>query len=408
MTITITGGRGGVGLRIDGDRVVAVGPDVVARPGDTVLDAGGGELLPGLHDHHVHLRALCAARASIDVRGMDGDRFADALRSAGGDGWVRVIGYHESIAGELDAAALDTIVDDRPVRVQHRTGAMWMLNSSAMRAVGAASSRLWREDRWLRERVPALDLDVAAVAREAAAYGITSFTDADPDRTTDDLVWLEAFPQTVTAMGPVGLRGNGSVAVGPVKVMLDDDALPALPDLVATIRAAHEEDRGVAFHCVTRAQAVLVVVALGDSGADGLDRIEHGAVLPNELLDDIAELGVTVVTQPSFVAERGDDYVRDVAADDLPHLYRAASLRSRGIRVLAGSDAPYASLDPWAAMHAATTRTIGVEEQLDDDHALALFVDDRQLLPGAIADVVARDDIGVRATIARGRVLFSR
>ena len=408
MTIAIVGGRGGLAVRIDGERIVAVGPDVVAHSRDTVVDAGGGELLPGLHDHHVHLRSLCAARASIDARGLDRERFEDALRGAAGDGWVRVIGYHESIAGELDAHALDAVVDDRPVRVQHRTGAMWVLNSRAMREVGAVTDRLWREDRWLRARVPAVDLDVDAVARAAAEFGITAFTDADPHRTDDDLAWLARFPQTVTAMGPVGLRGNGRVAVGPVKVLLDDDALPALPDLVATISAAHDEDRGVAFHCVTRTQAVLVVVALRDAGSNGRDRIEHGAVLPNDLLDDIAALRVTVVTQPSFVAERGDSYVRDVAADDLPHLYRAASLLSRDISVLAGSDAPYASLDPWAAIHAATTRTIGVEERLAPDRALALFTDDRRLAPGATADVVVRDAAGVRATIARGRVLFSR
>ena len=34
---------------------------------DVVIDAGGGALLPGLHDHHVHLLAMAAARASLDV-----------------------------------------------------------------------------------------------------------------------------------------------------------------------------------------------------------------------------------------------------------------------------------------------------------------------------------------------------
>ncbi len=406
--IVVVNGSGGAAVRIDGDRIVAVGRDVAAGPGDTVIDAGGGELLPGLHDHHVHLRALCAARASVVVHGLERDEFVAALRNAPGDGWIRAIGYHESIAGALDANALDEIVRDRPVRLQHRTGALWMLNTKAMREVGAPDGRLWRADGWLRQRVPPVELDVDSVAADAAALGITAFTDADPQRTGDDMAWLSSFPQRVTAMGPVGLRPRDAVAVGPVKVLLDDDALPALPELIATIVGAHEEDRGVAFHCVTRAQSVLIVVALHEAGSNGRDRIEHGAVLPEELLDDIAALDLTVVTQPSFVAERSETYVDDVDAHDVPHLYRAKSLLERGIRVLGGSDAPYASLDPWAAMRAATTRTLGLEERLDERAARALFTGDRAVVPGAPADVVVRDERGVRTTIAAGRVLFSR
>jgi predicted amidohydrolase YtcJ len=29
---------------------------------ESVLDAGGGEILPGLHDHHIHLFAAAAAQ----------------------------------------------------------------------------------------------------------------------------------------------------------------------------------------------------------------------------------------------------------------------------------------------------------------------------------------------------------
>ncbi|MCV7108006.1 amidohydrolase, partial [Mycolicibacterium chitae] len=39
------------------DVVTEVGPDLPAAAGEQVLDAAGGTVLPGLHDHHVHLRA---------------------------------------------------------------------------------------------------------------------------------------------------------------------------------------------------------------------------------------------------------------------------------------------------------------------------------------------------------------
>ena len=41
---------------------VALGPSA-----DVTVDADGGALLPGLHDHHLHLFALAAARTSVDL-----------------------------------------------------------------------------------------------------------------------------------------------------------------------------------------------------------------------------------------------------------------------------------------------------------------------------------------------------
>ena len=49
-----------VDLRID-LTVQAIGPRLEAMPDETVLDARGGELLPGLYDHHMHLFAAAAA-----------------------------------------------------------------------------------------------------------------------------------------------------------------------------------------------------------------------------------------------------------------------------------------------------------------------------------------------------------
>ena len=78
-----------------------------------VLDASGGALIPGLHDHHIHLLALAAARQSVEVgppwvrsRGRFVDVLGEACR-APSDGWVRAVGYHESVAGDLDADVLD-------------------------------------------------------------------------------------------------------------------------------------------------------------------------------------------------------------------------------------------------------------------------------------------------------------
>jgi predicted amidohydrolase YtcJ len=343
------------------DGVIAAIGALEREPGEEVVDAAGGALLPGLWDHHVHLRALAAARASVDVSAL-----------GPGEGWLRATGYHESMGGPLDRWVLDRLVGDRPVRVQHRSGELWVLSSAACRAVGlddAHDGRLWRADDWLRERVPPVPLDLAAVGQEALAWGVVGFTDTTPGRTAEDVDDLLALPQRLHLMVPpdVALPPHRRVAAGHRKVLLDDLTLPTVDELRALIS---ESPQGIAVHCVTRVQLLTFLAAGPRPG----DRVEHGAVIPEELVPDLAGLGVVVVTQPNFVAERGEQYRTDVDPDDLPSLYRCGSLLRAGVAVAAGTDAPFGRPDPWAAMRAAVSRDLNPDERVEPRQALELFL----------------------------------
>ena len=74
-------GAPGRDVRVAGGVITEIG--AVLRGPEPVLQAGGGALLPGLIDHHIHLLALAAERASLrlgpaDVAGPGG--LAAALR----------------------------------------------------------------------------------------------------------------------------------------------------------------------------------------------------------------------------------------------------------------------------------------------------------------------------------------
>jgi predicted amidohydrolase YtcJ len=358
---------------------------------DREVDAHGGCVIPGLHDHHVHLRALAAASASVDVGpGVD---LARALRSAP-DGWVRAVGY---AGDDLDRRRLDELVDDRPVRVQHRSGALWVLNSPALREVGLPADhdgRLFREDDWLRERLPPAALDLEAVGDAALALGITAFTDTTPGRDPAEADALRAaLPQRVELMMPLEVAGSA-----PVKVLLDDDTLPPVDELAELVDAAHAAGRRVAVHCVTRVQLVLALAA----GLGPGDRVEHGALIPVELDEELRQRRLTVVTQPNFVVERAEKYRHELGFDDLAVLYRCGSLLRAGIRVLGGTDAPFGGRDPWAAMRAAVTRELTPGERIDPATALSLFTGDHGwCVLGVPRDVALRelDAANVVATV---------
>jgi len=89
---------------------------------------------------------------------------------------------------------------------------------------------------------------------------------------------------------------------------------------------------------------------------DHRHRIEHCGVCPPALARRLAALGVLVVTQPSFVYHNGDRYLRQVAAEELPHLYPLRTLLESGVMVAAGSDAPVAPPGPLSGLAGAVRR----------------------------------------------------
>jgi predicted amidohydrolase YtcJ len=252
-------------------------------------------------------------------------------------------------------------------------------------------------------------------------FGVTAVTDATPTNGPDEATWLRTgLMQEVLVMGDDRLDG------GPRKVMLHEDHLPPFEQLLDTIAAVHERRRAVAVHCVTRSALWYALAAFAEAGTAGGDRIEHGSVIPPDAVPELARLGLTVVTQPNFVAERGDQYLEDVDPDDQPWLYRIASLIDNGIDVAGGTDAPFGDPDPWRAMRAAVDRRtangqmLGADERVSPETALSLFLGSSPVVaPGARADLClltvswsdARHDLSsdlVAATIRRGQLMYRR
>ena len=411
-------------IRVD-ERIVEIADRLDPLDAEQVIDADAGAVLPGLHDHHLHLRAMAAALDSLVVGPPEvrtKAQLAQALRTAepGPDGWIRAVGYHVSVAGELDREQLDTVVAGTPVRIQHRSGAMWILNSAALTRVGLTDhpdGRLHSADDWA-DALPRRGTALADITHRLAGYGVVGITDATPDLTADDVVTLSVAHKR----GEIPQRLH---FLAPGKRILHDDRLD-VDELVEWVGDHHADDVPVALHCVTHAQLVVALAALRSAGGHPRDRIEHAAVVPDDMVADLAEAGVTVVTQPNFVAERGEHYLRDVPTDEHPQLWRVASLLRAGIPLGGSTDAPFGGMDPWAAMRAAVHRStpggevLGPDECISPDEALRLFlghpdrpsvprtVDVNQpgdlivLTPGAHVETLASDMVA--ATIVGGRV----
>ncbi len=452
-------------VRIDDTRIAAVDRGLTAGPGEPVLDAGGGALLPGLHDHHTHLLALASSLESLrcgppEVLTEEHLEMRLRERAAQSDGshadWIRGVGYHESVAGDIDRAWLDRVVPDRPVRIQHRSGRLWIVNSRglAQLAAGAgqpgtvpspdhaalAAGKLLDADRWLRERLGGQPPALHRVSARLASFGVTGVTDAGARNSPEEyrhFVECTArgeLQQHLLVMGDASLDGaadTGSVRRGPTKIYLRESALPAPDDLCASIGRSHAAGRAVAVHCVTETEVVFAISALASAGSRPGDRIEHASVAPPDVLSLLAEHGLTVVTQPNFVRERGDAYLADIPGREQPWLYRGRAFLEAGIALAAGTDAPLGDPNPWFAMQAAVDRrtlggrVLGDAEALTPEEALALFSGDplapggglARIAPGSPADLclldrpwaAARANLGavrVIATLREGRRIW--
>ena len=308
---------------------------------------------------------------------------------------------------------------------------MWFLNSRAIDALGLdlrptpegverdtqgrATGRLFRLDAWLGQQLPERKIhDLASVGRLLARHGITSVTDATPTngeseaRLFRDAQEQGQLVQRLLLMGSLDFgeaHSDAELAIGPFKILLDDAALPDLDAVTDSIRRAHARRRAVAIHAVTRGEIHFALAALEAAGTIHGDRLEHASIAPPEAIEMAGRLGLTIVTQPHFVAERGDDYLEHVEPQDHPFLYRLQGWLDARVALGGGTDAPFGAPDPWLAMRAAVDRRtpsgaiLGPAEALSPERALALFTTaptepggpPRRLTVGAPADLCLLD-----------------
>ncbi|MFK4728917.1 amidohydrolase family protein [Agromyces mediolanus] len=446
-----------------------------APPG--AIDAEGRFLTSGLWDEHVHFGQWAAQSGRLDL-GAEADaglalaRVATAVREAGGTdagtatgaGIVAMRARGDEWTGRMSRQRLDEVAGPVPVvLITADLHGAW-LNTAALRRHGLPETGDGHivEDacfalvRQLDGGTDAeLDARVAAAGAAAARRGVVGIVDFEMRWGADDWARREAsgfdrlrvetavYPHDLERAIALGLRTGdpigeaGRITVGPLKVITDGSLGTATawccepyPDgghgrrlwpaaeLDALLRRAHGAGLGLAVHAIGDRANAEVLDAFERTGTSG--RIEHAQLLADPELDRFARLGVTASVQPVHLLD--DRETADRLWPGRGHrAYRFAALLRSGGRLVFGSDAPVAPLDPWLAVQAAVLRARPgeapwtPEERLPVDVALAASM--RGPLrpgPGDAADLVLLDadplavapealgGIGVAATLVGG------
>lgn len=199
--------------------------------------------------------------------------------------------------------------------------------------------------------------------------------------------------------------GNEHFKIGPVKLMIDGSSSGPT---AATIEpyAIDENNYGILSHSqelvddyiLRAAQGDWQITshAVGDKGvtvivnaiekamkaypnSKGRHRIEHCAMINDELLDRIKTLEIVPICNPIFLYEFGDGYVTNYGKERAFKMFTAKSFIDKGIIAAGASDCPITFSDPLMGIHLAVNRTtqggqvINPDERISPMDALRMF-----------------------------------
>ncbi|MFS0574289.1 amidohydrolase [Sporosarcina sp. 179-K 3D1 HS] len=404
------------------------------------IDGKGLTLFPGLIDAHCHLRAQISQFPSVSCGADTVKNIQDIIQAIRQQAdslpegiWIRASGYDISSLTEQRHPTrhdLDQATTSHPIRLRHVTRHVSVLNSLALELAGITRETIdppgvyverdaltgiptgviFGGDAWLsRDIIPRLNKGelmrgAAQLQSQLLHSGITAVQDATPSNSLEDLkFWAarldEDWPISIQFM--TGLNDRhliadyvgalpeihaGKLELGHCKIVMEPlpELHPDLEELSRLAREATRQDIPLAIHVVDPEMTWTAIEAIRHSKEifphkQLRHRLEHLSLCPDAFLPDMAKLGITVVTNPSLIYDHGNRYLADVDPTEHDWLYRMNSLRTIGVPLAAGSDAPVASVNPWIGMQAACTRStktgnlIGVAEKLNRWEALKLY-----------------------------------
>ena len=439
---------GPVDVLVEAGRIRDIDHDLPRPPGIPELDAGGRWVIPGLWDHHTHLRMWTASSGRLDLAGTrSADEALSRLRGrlAAHPGQP-VVGFgHRPITWPVQptVAALDDVAPDVPVVLVSGDAHHGWLNSRALAQLGLPPrDGVVVESEWypVYARISEIGGDEVSVdaylrmQRDATARGIVGVVeleygegfDAWPTRLAEgvDLFRIRrgVYADGLDAVVAAGLRTGDPLVerqdlltMGPLKIISDGSlntrtawcehayadgsghgaANQTPAELRALMARATEHGLRTAVHAIGDAACHDAVTAYAETGARG--SIEHAQLMTRADVTEMGRQGVIASVQPAHLLD-DRDVTELIWPDRADRCFPLRWMVDDGVELALGSDAPVSPLDPWLAMAAAVHRSADErpawhpEQAITAKEALAGSVDGRgSVRAGMPADLVLLD-----------------
>ncbi|QGP91274.1 Amidohydrolase family protein [Neomoorella glycerini] len=363
----------------------------------------------GYVDAHCHVWefALFNHFASLE-KCSNLDDLVETLKSRLIAGWAVGVRFNqESLAEKIIPARafLDRAFGSTPVVIIRTCLHLAAANTAAMQGLGFfAENGLFHEAKvfnLLKTLVARLNLEPGDILsrglRELKKLGIVKVIDMGMDR--HKRPFFEGLEQEVKvdfytvefglldeALGfKVFLDGGlGARTAALTEEYADDPGNYGLLNhsdaaLLSLVEKVHRKGKPIAAHAIGD-RAVDQFLRVVRQSRHPLDRLEHVQYAREEQLEALAALEIPVCIQPIFSREMSWA-VRRLGPERMKTAYAWGLMRDKGIRLLAGSDAPVDHPDPREA--AATVALLKGGHHLDFEEVLDLFAHaNREFYPG--------------------------
>lgn len=246
---------------------------------------------------------------------------------------------------------------------------------------------------------------MSLTTEEVAAFQIASREGKLKPRTS--LMIRETLLPHIVGLGMQQGFGNDRLKIGPIKLFIDGSLIgrtaavtqPFLEDPVdgnLGLTMMPQEDLDNYVMQAHKAGFQIAIHAIGDRGIDMVldayekaltaypranhrHRIEHCGIMRPDIVERIARMQVLIVTQPIFITEYGDGFIRHLGLDRVQLTYPFRSLLDAGITVVFSSDCPVSSFEPLKSIEVSVTERTGsgqsyaLEEAISVEEALPLY-----------------------------------
>lgn len=329
----------------------------------------------GFLDAHIHLWEFSLFNMFVNLaEAANQDQLAVALKAKPVEGWrVGVRFNQESLAEKVipDRTWLDQVFGREPALIVRTCLHVAAMNTAAMERLGFHSpTGIFLEVNVfaiLKELVKQLHLEPTEIVRqglaELAGLGVTRVIDMGMDGEKRQFFDHIDFYTTEIGLLPEALGfklfldgGLGARTAALTEGYTDDPGNYGLlnhedDQLIKLVAWVHRRGKPVAVHAIGD-RAVDQFLRVIKKNRHPLDRLEHVQYARPEQLDELARLEMPVCIQPVFSREIAWAGSR-LGFKRMATAYAWGLMRQKGIRLLAGSDAPVDLASPGEAARAA-------------------------------------------------------
>ncbi len=432
------------------------------RAGTKLIDCAGGTILPGFNDAHCHPLSYAAGLLQINCSSDSVDSITDIQKLIQKEAavlpngkWIKASGYDEYDLTEkrhLTKHDLDIAAPDNPVILVHKYGQDCVLNSLALKltgiiketqetpgtvifkdkATGEPNGHIAGNNEDVSRAVPPASENEQLECIKKANFkylssGITSLQDTGWTNKTEhwnmykslknqDILsprismligsdFIQEFSSSRLSTG----SGDNSLRIGGVKIALDESTgcqHPPQEDINKTALEAADAGFQISLHVhdIHMLRGAFKTIELVKTCLPDYKyryRIEHCAVCPAGLLQELKNSGAIIIAQPSYLYYFGDRYKGNISEEQEKWLFPYKSFEDYQITTAFSSDSPMVAIDPLKGLYSAITRKTREGYLLVSDEKIPILsAVNKYTFQGAYASM----EENIKGSLTRGKL----